>query len=335
MFFTFVGVSPDDVKTGIQPFIIVEGSSEHRQANLEVAGLYGLLNSGEPSIMLSDLEQLKTKELKALPMQYFKLERNLGMFGNLLGTVLGTRHALTTAYRAFWQLLSQGYHSEFQQIIDVKLYIKPAHILRSIQLVCYNWFTQRRARLQPQQPEFTFIIYNVILNTYVLPNLPHTIYKLAYPRQTNHPQSIGGDTPSTVSLTSANSVTSSVSGITSSSFAPSLATGMQSLQHRQGQQSSQGRRKGSFQANLHPDRSLAQLIDYGMTRKDLIGNEAPPTLDDGSPICLAFYVRNGCWSNCKCVNLHNRKLSPTEKAKLESYITHRTAALCAAASTRG
>ncbi len=45
--FVFVGDSPDDTKTGVHPFIIAEGSSEHRQANLEVARLYGLLNSGD------------------------------------------------------------------------------------------------------------------------------------------------------------------------------------------------------------------------------------------------------------------------------------------------
>jgi hypothetical protein len=70
--FVFVGDSPDDTKTGVQPFAIAEGSSEHRQANLEVARLYGLLNSGDQSIMLSDLEQLKSKEVKALPMNYIE-----------------------------------------------------------------------------------------------------------------------------------------------------------------------------------------------------------------------------------------------------------------------
>jgi hypothetical protein len=32
--FAFIGDSPDDTKTGIHPFVIAEGSSEHRQANL-------------------------------------------------------------------------------------------------------------------------------------------------------------------------------------------------------------------------------------------------------------------------------------------------------------
>jgi hypothetical protein len=42
---------------------------------------------------------LKAKEVQSIPVSYFELERNLGMFSNLLGTVLGTNHALTLAYR--------------------------------------------------------------------------------------------------------------------------------------------------------------------------------------------------------------------------------------------
>jgi hypothetical protein len=84
-------------------------TSEHRQANLELARTYGLLNAGENSLLLSDLEILKSKEVQSIPLSYYELERNLGMFANLLGTVMGTQHILTTTYRAFWNMLSQGY----------------------------------------------------------------------------------------------------------------------------------------------------------------------------------------------------------------------------------
>jgi hypothetical protein len=75
--FRFIGESPDDIKTGIQPFIIADGSAEQRQANLEVAQLYGLLHAGDNAIMLMDLERLKEKETQPLPLNYFDLERNL------------------------------------------------------------------------------------------------------------------------------------------------------------------------------------------------------------------------------------------------------------------
>jgi hypothetical protein len=129
--FIFVGETVDDIKMGLQPFVIADGSAEHLQANLELSRTYGLLAAGEQALMLADLEALKAKEVQSVPLTYFKLERNLGMFGNLLGTVLGTTHTLTTAYRAFWTLLSQGFRTELQQIVDHKGYIKPAHILRS------------------------------------------------------------------------------------------------------------------------------------------------------------------------------------------------------------
>jgi hypothetical protein len=87
--FTFVGDTLDDIKTGIQPFVIADILAEHCQANLEVSRLYGLLNSGDQALMLPDLESLKAKEVGSIPLTYFELEHNLGMFGNLLGIALG------------------------------------------------------------------------------------------------------------------------------------------------------------------------------------------------------------------------------------------------------
>jgi len=103
-----VGDTLDDIKTGIQPFVITDDSVEHCQANLELLCLYSLLTSGDHSLVLVDIEVLMAKEVQSIPLSYCELERNFGMFGNLLGTVLGQQHTRTTAYQAFWNLLTQS-----------------------------------------------------------------------------------------------------------------------------------------------------------------------------------------------------------------------------------
>jgi hypothetical protein len=48
-------------------FIVADSSAEHRQANLEVSQLYGLLKSGKHALMLAGLEALKSKEVQSNP----------------------------------------------------------------------------------------------------------------------------------------------------------------------------------------------------------------------------------------------------------------------------
>jgi hypothetical protein len=318
--FTFVGDTLDDIKTGIQPFVIADGSAEHRQANLELSRLYGLLNSGEQALMLSDLETLKAKEVQATPLTYFELERNLGMFGNLLGVVLGSQHILTTTYRAFWNLLSQGYRNEIQTIIDQKGFIKPTHILRSIQLVCYNWFSQKRARLTPAQPNFINILHTVTMQTYILPHLPPVLYRLAYPK----PQAYLPPAPDLISLSGTSHSSASGTGTSSSSNSVVSALTNPSLMVPQdASNASRHSRKGSYMANLKPDPALQQLIPSDIKIKDIIGSTTPPQLDNGAQLCLSFHTKQGCWSTCRRANTHGVTLNAAEKTRVIAYLRSR------------
>jgi hypothetical protein len=266
--FIFVSETLDDIKTGLQPFIVVDGSVEHRLANLELSRTYGMLSAGGNSLLLADLEALKAKEVQSIPLTYFELERTLGMFGNLLGAVLGSTHVLFTAYRAFWVLLSQGYRTKLQQIIDNEGCIKPAHVLCSVQLVCYNWFTQKRNHLTPPPPDFRSILVNITLCTYLLPHLPPALYKLAYPKTSA--SFVHLNTPDLVTLS--DGLKSSTSGLGSASVASGIALPM-ALTPPLGDT---GRKKGSYIANLHPDRALTNIIDGTTKIKDLMGDSAPP-----------------------------------------------------------
>jgi hypothetical protein len=87
------------LKTGLQPFIIADGSEEYCRANLELARTYGLLHDSDYGITFADLQALEAKEVKSIPLMYFELEKSLGMFGNLLGVTLGSTHIPTVAFR--------------------------------------------------------------------------------------------------------------------------------------------------------------------------------------------------------------------------------------------
>jgi hypothetical protein len=297
-----------EVLSGLHPFVITDGSAEHWQANLEVSRLYGLLNNSDVGIMLADLEALKAKEVRSVPLTYWELEKSLGMFGNLLAVVLGSQHVLITAFRQFWTLLRSGLRDELQFIIECKGHVKPTHILRSIQLTCYAWFTHKRAQLQPPTPDFVCIARNITLQVYVLPHLPPTLYHLAYPKQ---PKPLG-----LASFPGSATVATASSSMGATTTAGTVVSGLTA-----NTTTTRNTTRGTFQLNSSPDTFLQQLLPPNTRLKDIMGTDAPPLTDDGQTICLAFHLRNGCWSNCKRVQNHGKPLTTSEKQRLADYLT--------------
>ena len=312
--FTFFADTQDDIKTGLQPFIIADGSEEHRRANLELARQYGLLQDSYTGITLSDLQALEAKEVKSIPMTYFDLEKTLGMFGNLLQVVLGVTHPLTASYRLYWDQLTKSMRNDLQVVIDTTGRVKPAHILRSIQLLCHRWFAHKRARIQPKDPDFVDILDQIYLQSYILPHLPSSLYRLAYPT----PITTRSSTPG--SVLSGNILTTITPGSTTSGSADQSVVSALTIGTRQTtptlRTSTSGR--GSYQANLTPDATLIQLVPGNVRLRDLMANATAPQADDGTPICLSYHLRSGCWSNCARHASH-KVLSAPEKQRLAEF----------------
>ncbi len=75
--------------------------------------------------------------------------------------------------------------------------------------------------------------------------------------------------------------------------------------------------------NETPDPHLLTLIPFNRRIKDLISNTPPPNMDSGTPICLSFHAKGGCYSNCCRKANHTHVLNMAEKQRLENYIADR------------
>jgi hypothetical protein len=176
---TFAGDHPDDLKAGIQPFVVMDGSEDYRTASQELANNYALLYERDYGLSYSDLSSLKIpKDLRAHPVTFFELEKSLGLFGNLIQVVLGHNHPITTQFRIFWTAFTRQYRNQLHYEIDTRRIIKPVHILRNIQLICFHWFQAKRSLVPPPDPQFVDILVRLSLSLYTNPNLPPSLYQL-------------------------------------------------------------------------------------------------------------------------------------------------------------
>jgi hypothetical protein len=311
---TFVADHHNDLKTGIQPFVAMDGSEEHRAAAMELARSYGLLYERDYGVSFADLSQLKVpKDLRSYPTTFYDLERSLGLYGNVLGAILGETHPLTTAYRPFWEAFNRRYRDRLIGELEGTKTIKPVHILRNIQLKTYDWFDAKRTRTTPDTPNFLAIWQRIGLNEYNLPNLPPSLYYLIYPRTTllkPPPSDKSVITPS-ITETDASSTVSGVSALTG-------ATGATGSGTRTGFS-----RAGDMVVNESPDPHLLGLVPFNKKLKDIIGNTQSPANDAGEIICLSYHVKGGCFTNCRRKNTHGTTLSFAEKSRLENYIADR------------
>jgi hypothetical protein len=259
------------------------------------------------------------KELRSYPLTYLDLEQNLGIFGNLLGTVLGEGHPLTANYRLFWTALTKQYRPHVrQQIESHRTALKPVHILRSIQMMCYDWFDAKRSAVTPDTPNFTQILRQMGLGCYVIPLLRLPLYQMVTgtgrhlppPGNQGPPNLTGTITSDDASTVGGLSTTTGLSGLTGTTSLTGLT---------------QGTGRNALVVNEHADSHLASLIPFNRKLKDIIGSTQPPTTDGGDPICLSYDVKGGCYSTCRHKANHNHVLTASEKGRLENYIADRLA----------
>jgi hypothetical protein len=315
--FHFIGDHRDDVTTGLSPFNVIDGGEAHRKHTLELAKLQGTLYHSEIGFTLSDMDALQKRELKAVPVCFFDLEKSLGLFGNLLGVVLGPTHVLMASFRQFWDLLSLHMRDDIRDQVDVHQVIRPAHIIRSVQLITHTWFSSRRSNGTPPIPNFADILLRIQMASYQLPALPGIYHDLTYSLKPAPP---AHSTPqASLASTDVSSDLSTLSG-SHRSGQPLPSTGTHSRPPPSAS-------RNTFVRNMDPDTALQAIIPAHLQLRTVIKNDTVPNNDNNLPMCLSYHLRRGCWSQCKRAHDHNRTLSARERHRVITFVTAQLAKL--------
>jgi hypothetical protein len=322
---TLVADHPDDLKTGLQPYIVMDGSEDYRLATQDIARNYALLSERDFSLSYADLSHFKVpKDLRGHPVTFFELEKSLGMFGNLISVVLGTQHPITTNFRVFWDSFTKMYRNQLHFEIDDRRVIKPVHILRNVQLICFHWFTARKHELPPPSPQFQDILLRISLATYQNPTLPCALYQLIQTKPNAcfilHDFGKGKDKDDDTGTTATGlSSLSSATGPTTSNLSAHSGTSAGTSQLLG--------RAGTFLKNPSADPALQGLLPNGIKIMDLVGSDQVPLSDDNAPICLSYHIKGGCFSDCRRKDNHAKPLSADEKNRVSNWIVDQLAKL--------
>jgi hypothetical protein len=135
--FDFVAADPDQLSLGLQPFIINNGTAEHRSASLITARQFDLLEDSRTGVALQDLEALLAKETKHVPLTFMETETTLALFGDLMVVLLGAPHVLCRAFQSFWAEWQRS-RLRISAMIDHSRSLSPAHIYVACSCCCFS-----------------------------------------------------------------------------------------------------------------------------------------------------------------------------------------------------
>jgi hypothetical protein len=226
------------------------------------------------------------------------------MFGNLLLTLFGAQHTIVLQYRQFWAALLSQHRLRLRTAIEEHRTIHPIHILRSVQLKCFNYLEGLRIAASAPPPNFVTILTRFADGEYTPPDLPAPLHLLVFPKTAP-----GRPRPLAPPRNSERSIMSALSGYVSYTNLPESYTNPPPEQPT----------TGSFVENPSPDFNFQRMVPFNVQLRQLTSKTTPPTTDDNRQLCVTYHVRRGCNSSCKRSYSH-RSLSATEKQRLGNFL---------------
>ena len=166
--------NPDNLSTGIQPFILVQTSASDRQAAETLVHMYDTVMGGT-SATVTDAQALVSNDMAILPRTFLHARAALQVFQAVLHMTLGEDHAWTLSIQRFiLRFSARELELEQLQTRDPQYRnLVPALLVRWVQLRWNDWLqTQWYCMVDNPVPDLQTLFSEIRLGTAWEPTIP-------------------------------------------------------------------------------------------------------------------------------------------------------------------
>ena len=296
----FASADEDDLEQGLQPFAVAYHSQKTLAEQAALNSLHDLLYMGTPQ--LTDLWAMKAANKLWVPTKLSQLVRTMKSFAVVLATVVGTDSLIYQCYKAqvvdTYEDVSPTLENYAERRADQPVY---AQVLRWLQLRFNEYWRQsQRSTYGPVAvPDFTALYTAIKYKNWIPPEIPVMYLREGELAPTLSAAVVGqGATSQPVQVGMAPTQTATKEG---SKIAP------KSIKNEEVPESI---------------RTLSSHVGKIQKFLEVVGDGRPapvPKNNKGQEMCLAWYVKGGCYNTCQRKDSHV-KLSPIEEKRLADFL---------------
>ena len=292
----FASADEDDLEQGLQPFAVAYHSQKTLAEQAALNSLHDLLYMGTPQ--LTDLWAMKAANKLWIPTKASQLVRTIKSFAVVLATVLGTNSLL---YQVYKKQIVDAY-DEVSPTLETYAERHPmqpvyAQVLRWLQLRFHDYWRQAQRSTQGPTtvPEFSSLYESIKYKNWIPPEIPaiymrdsepsNAVILGTHPSLNNQPSTSGGPP-----------------------FTPEGKKPTPKIQKN----------------DDVPDSVRALAVNVGKIQKflEVMGDgRAPPIPKNnrGQEMCLAWFLKGGCYNTCQRKETH-AKLNAAEEKRLCEFL---------------
>jgi hypothetical protein len=296
----------DDLTTGIHPFTFAYLDTSEIAEAYAIAEQYKMLHDDKGAPTLQDAFILATPGRVKMPKSFSEAHIYFQNFRVTLHVLMGSNHALTKAYDAFWRRWSTSQ----QYLLGVYTQqpgMFPTLAVRWVQLWISLWFAQQALENAPLEvPNFAELLNHIRLHMPWEPSLPSQYYNT----RTISTQAV--TLQHVVPTTTSSGIPGATHDTGTGPKAATIITAPPTIKTR-----------GTIVRKTTPiNPAFQKFVDVNLRVRDVLQRAGPsnrvPNNSGGVEMCLSYHMKGVCNSNC-ARHLDHKEHQPAEDQSIVSW----------------